>query len=208
MRIGFDVDGVLADFSTAYLNLTVRTIGKDLFQPGDAEDAPCWNWDLYRGYTKEEAGQVWDKIKSDPHFWRQLSTLPGAEILRMCIYDLQQRHEIYFITNRIGVQVKQQTEHWLEMRLGLDVPTVLISAEKGMCAAALKLDAYIDDNYMNILDVARSSPTTRAYLLNRRYNTVPNPEMPEVVTPALPAHVTRVRSVGQMLDYENLAGNL
>lgn len=220
MKIGFDVDGVLADFSTAFVQQYLRVTGKNLFQPGDAEDAPCWNGDLYRGYTKEEASQVWAAVIASPDFWLNLPALSGADTVAMVIADLERRHDIYFVTSRVGETAKKQTEKWLYHMLGTPKPTVLISSQKGFCAAALKLDVYIDDNYHNVLDVGTLTyeerrnkpkprwPVTRVYLLDKRYNRVGGPELPADSTPALPPNVTRVRSVGQALDYENIAGNL
>lgn len=202
MRIGFDVDGVLADFSNTYLRLVIKVTGRNLFHPGDGDDAPCWNWDTYRGYTKEEQRAVWDAIIGDKRgFWRNLPPLPGAEVLGMCIADLERRHDIYFVTSRVGEGAKRESEAWLRQHVGLDHPTVLISSGKGLCAAGLKLDAYIDDNYHNILDVATMRPECKSFLLNKRYNTIGSPELPAETTTPLPETVSRVRSVGQMLDY-------
>jgi len=52
-KLGIDVDGVLADFVTAYKNLYIATTGRDTFN-----GTPCWDFDLAAGYTKEERSVV------------------------------------------------------------------------------------------------------------------------------------------------------
>lgn len=190
MVIGFDVDGVLAAFVPAYQKLILKHSKLNLFQEGDDVNPPCWDWPQFRGYSESAIADVWRDIRADAHFWERLAPLQNTETLSMCVEDLQRRHDIYFITSRVGVRPKQQTEHWLRNYLGLQYPTVLISSKKGYAAAALKLDAYIDDNRDNIIDVATQSPATRAFLLDRAYN-----------AGTLPRDVTRVGSLGQMLDY-------
>lgn len=203
MRLGFDVDGVLADFSTAFIARYIRVTGKNLFHPDDAEDAPCWNWDIHRGYTDLERSAVWHTIMGDKvGFWRGLHPLPDAKTLWMCVRDLEQRHDIYYVTSRVGEHAKRETEDWLRVHIGAVAPTVLISSAKGVCAKALRLDAYLDDNYDNVLGVADESPTTRTFLLTKRYNTPGvSPELPLETTRPLPESVRRVKTLGQMLDY-------
>lgn len=199
MRIGFDVDGVLAAFTPAYQRLFIETTGVNLFAPGDDTDPPCWNWPEFRGYTKEQVSVVWDHIRLNPAFSRNLAPLPGARELRHAIADLERRHDVYFITSRVGVAVKRQTEYWLMEHLGYveETPTVLIvgSRTKGAMCKALRLDCYIDDNWDNVEDCACESPTTRTYLLNAAYNQQPllEDDCPLVI---------RVDSVAEMLDYE------
>lgn len=210
MRIGFDVDGVLANFIAAYQRLFVRISGVDLFQPGDDVNPPCWDWPQFRGYGDDIVASVWAHIGADPTFWARLAPLDGADTLSMCIADMEKRHDIYFITARFGKRDKQQTETWLRNYLGLPGPTVLISSDKGACAGALRLDAYIDDNLDNIRGVVQSNSDeqvtaniqgrppkfyTRPFLLNRAYN-----------QGIVESSYTRVRSVGQMLDYLNMEG--
>jgi 5'(3')-deoxyribonucleotidase len=196
---GFDVDGVLADFIRAFQCLIIDISGKNLFEPQDADNPPTWHWPQHRGYSNElmdfNTGPVWRHIKSSPDFWRELGEHDGASTLAMVIADLERKHDIYFVTNRQGDTAKQQTEEWLTEHIGLDAPTVLISEQKGMCAKALKLDAYIDDNLKNCLDVAERSPDTRCYLLTKAYN---QSDL------ALPESIRRVNTLGQMLDYELL----
>lgn len=174
-RIGFDLDGVFADFVSRYQRLFVIAEGKNLFHPEDNVNPPMWNWPQFRGYTDTEVKKVWKVINSSPTFWASLPETPHMETLRakwirLCGHG----NEVYFIANRTGQAVKLQTEKWLQDR-GLCLqfsPTVLIVKDKmkGAAARAFNLDAYIDDNYDNLIDVADHSPSTRLYLLNRSYN--------------------------------------
>lgn len=195
MRIGFDVDGVLADFIPAYQRLVVEVAGEDKFLPGDDRDPPCWNWPEARGYDSGTVAAVWQRIITSRNFWSRLEPLDGAGTLAMVMPHLKRHHDIYFVTARPGLDAKKQTEGWLALYVG-GMPTVLISKHKGAVAAVLGLDAYIDDNLENCLGVAAQSPGTRCYLLDRRYNQDP--------MLCLPKSIIRVDSVGQMLDYETL----
>ena len=159
-------DGVLADFTKAFQQLTIEVTGRNLYLPTDAKDPPRWAWSEYRGYTAEEMGKVWDVIKTSDDFHLSLAEEPGCSTLRMLLPDLSRYHDIYFITSRPGDSAKWQTEMWLQLHLGIVLPTVLISSTKGLSCKALKLDVYIDDNYDYVLDVARESPSTRCYLLD------------------------------------------
>lgn len=169
MVIGLDVDGVLADFNTAFINRVVEVTGRDLFPPRPF-DIPTWNYPEHFGYTKAETSKVWEEIKKDPEFW---STLPSYDETRSVLDALWVRRvlgdDVYFITNRMGVQAKKQTERWFRGMHRFENATVLLSAAKGTMAIGLQLDAYIDDRWENALDV--SVTTTRTFLLNRPWNT-------------------------------------
>lgn len=194
MKLGFDVDGLFADFCRRYRSITVQVTGVDLFQPGDEIHPPCWNWPEFRGYTAEQMKLVWTAIKLDPYFWSSLPDLPCAKTLRLNRDRLESGdHDIYFITDRPGVQAKRQTEIWLRTNTGFTHPTVIISAKKGAVAAALSLDAYIDDKWEHALDVVAQSPTTRMYLFNTSYN---------LGYPT--AELTRVTTVQQMLEMQGV----
>jgi hypothetical protein len=164
LRIGFDIDGVLANFNPAYIRLLNEIEGKN----APLDYAPQqWNYEADLGFSPETSREAWKRIGQSKHFWRGLAPMGQFSELNE-IND--ENHDIYFITARPGKDVKFQTEQWLEEELNYYRPTVLISALKGVCCYGLDLEVYIDDRLENILDVQGTSPSTRAYLITRSYN--------------------------------------
>lgn len=170
MRIAFDIDGVLAAFVPSYEMLFAQITGRDNFKPVAYDGPESWNWpsDHY-GYTKEETKQVWDTIKKSRTFWQNLPPTPGFGLFKGWWEQHEQEHEVYFVTARPGTDTKFQTEQWFIGHLG-EIPTVLISEEKGEVCHALGIEYYVDDKAENILDVQTKSPKTLAYLIDKQYN--------------------------------------
>lgn len=206
LRIGLDVDGVFADFSSAYMRLIIRLTGRDLFLENDWGHPPCWDWDLMRGYSEDERTLAFDTIATTPDWWFHLlpvGPLPCMETpaARMShAGDVFDAHEVYFISNRVGLHARSQTAQWIKLYMGIPEPTVLIVGHrvKGSTAKALNLDVYLDDNYDNCTDCLRESPTTRTYLFNRSYNVGPEINRVEQV------EQRRVHSIQEFLDCEGL----
>lgn len=182
-KIGIDVDGVLANFSFAYMHLIIRLTGKNLFPETDWKNPSCWDWDLVAGYTKEERKLAFASIAESNSF--NISLEPFHENvtpLRHNMKYLIDNHDVYFVTNRGGRTAKTQTEEWLRRyvapRGNYGECTAIITGHrvKGLICRALQLDAYIDDNYDNVMDCMIESPTTNTYLLNKSYNAQPPEE--------------------------------
>lgn len=145
VRLGIDIDGVLADFNDAYRRKLFEVTNEDRipvgFQPS------VWNYASEQyGYTKAQESATWEAIKRSSSFWLSLDPLEGAvrfldEVGRM----IDHGHEAVFVTSRPGFRAKQQTEEWLKWH-GLDAtPTVVIASVKGPVYAALGITDVLDD---------------------------------------------------------------
>lgn len=170
MIIGCDIDGVLADFNTAYIEVVKEVTGRDLFPAGySPADILTWSYPETFGYTTDEITRVWDHIKVATSFWYNLAPLPGAAEFGAWINNLRPYNDVYFITSRVGAMAQLQTMAWLINRVGVSAPTVLISSNKGLCCKALKVNAYIDDKNENCQDVVTSS-LGACYMLAQPWN--------------------------------------
>lgn len=178
LKIGFDVDGVLALFDTGYRQKLKQVSGKD-GTLGVSEEPPCWNWPTECGYTQEDDNAAWKAIKADERFWVSLPPMPQArQALTILSEAYNEGHEVYFITHRMGVNPHMQTSAWLVNNGYLGFPNVLVTGNKGPIAKGLQLTHFIDDKPENCVDVAAATlkvnslekPTTRVFCLNARYN--------------------------------------
>lgn len=195
MRIGVDIDGVLADFNKAFIERIIHVTKRDLF-PKRPFEIPTWHYAEHYGYSPAEVAQVWSSIATSSFFW---SSLPPYSDTQEALKYLGERirfgDDVYFITARLGIDAKKQTEQWLETHFPTaHVPplTVLISSQKDLCAEALDLDVYIDDRDLNVENVWKlRANMTRIFLMDRPWNR--NYQSP---------NVTRVSSVvGIALNY-------
>jgi uncharacterized HAD superfamily protein len=139
MKIGVDIDDVLAEFIPAFRMFCIQLYGKP-----ELNTWPCdWGWTNY-GLTEEQIANVWKYIASIKDFHSQLFPKLGTSRLR----DLDAAHELYFITARrqgLGERPAIQTAKWLENWFQLDHPQVIVAANKIPLIEALDLDAFVDD---------------------------------------------------------------
>lgn len=135
LRVGCDLDGTLADLSSAYRKVEERVHG-------------------------DSDGLVWDAIRTIDNFWVGLDPIEPGIVRRLFEVSMRSRWEVFFVTQRPGTagdSVQRQTQHWL-MNQGFDTPSVLtVPGSRGRAAQALDLDFLIDDLPRNCVDVASES---------------------------------------------------
>lgn len=179
--LGIDLDGCLADFTTAYIRLLQRISGVTCTLK-EGEEAPCWHFEEQVGFSSGHVAAAWQEIKQSRHFWETLAPYPETHpALHVLVMAMAEGHEVYFMTNRPGRSAHTQTVQWL-LRLGIRFPQVLICPEidlgddrgkvssKGIIAKGLGITHLIDDKIENCYAVLVDSPKTKVFVRDRRWN--------------------------------------
>ena len=205
VRIGFDMDGVLADFATAFRDVETRLFGGTPTVAAEAPEVEAQQEEaqeaaaLPPGSRRARCGGA--ATRCGTRFTARLisgrrcgRSDPGA-VRRIHALMIRYRWEVFFITQRPateGQTVQRQTQRWLVAQ-GFDLPSVLvISGSRGAAAAAIRLNFHVDDSAQNCLDVVSES-RARPLLI------VPEPDaVTEASAKRLKIGVAR--SIGEALD--------
>jgi hypothetical protein len=186
-RVAFDLDGVLADLDRAMLDLATRLFGSVELEPTGLDPSPPGSGrgtaveprgsdqaDATADSEEEQAipvpprmhlsrGQqrlLWDAARETENFWETLPELEKGAVARLTRLAEERGWEVVFLTQRpasAGDTVQLQSQRWL-VRQGFPLPSVfVVSGSRGQVAAALSLDAVVDDREDNCLDVAVES---------------------------------------------------
>jgi hypothetical protein len=182
LRVGFDLDGVLADLNAALvrqarltfpdteLHTTPQVV--DASPPSDAPDADREPGEVSPSslaLTSRQERQLWAEIKRTPNFWESLDETEPGIVKRLADTARAERWEVIFLTSRPksdGDIVQIQSQRWLRAK-GFEMPSVFVVAtSRGKIAASLELDVVVDDRPENCLDIAIDSKA-RAILIWR-----------------------------------------
>ena len=156
LRLGIDVDGVVADFRSAFRALAERELG---ITAKDAES------DL----TKADIERLWRAIAGMANWWLDVPAYEPDQIDRLYSRVRQSRWEVFFVTSRppsAGDSVQLQTQVWLE-RHGFFLPSVLTApaGARGELARCLRLDIALDDRIVNCLEITSASNSKAVMVL-------------------------------------------
>jgi hypothetical protein len=205
LRIGFDLDGVLADMDQAIVREATTLFGSTLARTahegpasmGDlgpeeiANDAPVRN---EMQLTARQRRQLWRHLRSIDNFWESLDEIEPGSVARLARMAENRRWEIIFLTRRpaaSGRTSQIQSQRWLEKR-GFPLPSVfVVTASRGLIATALTLDIVVDDTPENCVDVASDSKARTIAIFR-------NQETPPPIFSQMGIHV--VNSTAQCLD--------
>ena len=184
LRVGFDLDGTVADMYSALHREALALFGDDAVRkapyqatkpqevgseqnnkkPEDtskSEDDPKTT-DAMRELqlTGRQQMQLWDHVKKIENFWSTLPELEPGIIARIAKAAVERRWEVIFLTTRpstAGELVQMQSQRWLAAH-GFQFPSVyVVQRSRGKIADALALDAFVDDRPENCLDIAVES---------------------------------------------------
>lgn len=187
------MDGVLADFASAFRDVEARLFGPAADDPVEPPEEEEQRQERGILETRERYRAIWREIQGTEDFWRTLNPLEPGAVARLQELSIRYRWEVFFITQRpptAGDTVQRQTQRWL-VEQGFELPSVLaLSGARGAAIRTLRLDYHLDDSIENCLDAIADSKA-KTMLVS------PDPKDPASTRKL---GIACVRSISQALD--------
>lgn len=185
MRLGFDLDGTVADLQGALAREAARLFpgmdpaalprstaahasqaGAETACEAGADASPVFSMSALSSRQQKE---LWQAACARPNFWETLDEIEPGALARLSRLARERRWEVIFLTSRPetrGDTAQVQSHRWLSA-CGFDAPSVfVVHGSRGKIAASLALDVLVDDRPENCLDIAIDS-AARAILVWR-----------------------------------------
>lgn len=168
MTLGLDIDGVVADFITSFLQLLEARTGSGPIDPASITDP---NFMQHPFLTHEVVFECMERASYDPAFWRALDPLLSPEQWQV-LDRISRDHEVVFITHRWvrdTYDINQVTCDWLRSH-GIGKPLVYFTQEKkSLLVQKLNIELFVDDRHENCEDVATQTDAV-VFMPHRPYN--------------------------------------
>jgi hypothetical protein len=152
LRIGFDLDGVLADLDRAILDIAVGLFGPDQVQTSDAGARPR--------LTGGQSILTWTSALDTADFWETLAETEPGIVARLERDARACGWEVVFVTQRpatAGDPVEDQTRRWLASHGYPDARVVMADPARGATVGHLGLDVALDDRPENCASIVAQS---------------------------------------------------
>lgn len=164
MKIAVDIDGVLADWISAFLNFSNVVYGYN-DKPEDVEDWKMWECERISLSQKKFSDAF--AAFNEQRRWQSIKPIEGA-VETMCALD-NAGHTIYYITARPKGSERATAKFLLKNGFPLSGGLIFSdSGEKANIAERLGIDIGIDDKQSTICEYYKKNITT--ILINATYN--------------------------------------
>jgi FMN phosphatase YigB (HAD superfamily) len=185
MRLGFDLDGTVADLQGA-LALEARrlfpgvdpgTLPRSIAPQADGapagEVAPAFSMSAL---SQRQQRELWEAACARVNFWESLKEIEPGSLARLSRLARERRWDVIFLTSRPetrGDTAQVQSHRWLAAQ-GFEMPSVfVVHGSRGKIASSLQLDVLVDDRPENCLDIAIDSGARAILVWRGGEDTVP-----------------------------------
>jgi hypothetical protein len=220
LRVGFDLDGTVADMYAALHKEAEKLFGREQVtkaapktpakpaadgEPAKPEDATTNLAMDELHLTARQQMQLWDHVKRIEDFWTTLPELEPGIIARIAKAATERKWEVIFLTTRpstAGELTQLQSQRWLDAH-GFRFPSVyVVQRSRGKIADALGLDIFVDDRPENCLDIAVESKAKVVLIWYGDLKDVP-PGAKRLGVKAVNTISDAVTIIEQLDDYKN-----
>lgn len=179
MRVVVDIDGVLAEFNTAFHEL-LQDVGAAMRPLTPGRDPDCWDWPSPYGASADQEARAWQHVVSHPDWWETLDVHgdfsgPHALSDMHLLCQLVDLHEVTFVTHRKNARA--HTRQWLLDTFELPLDIQVIACPYGKAGVLVDLDpaVVIEDKPENLMGwlttcAERGFEGKRGLLVDRPWN--------------------------------------
>lgn len=142
VRVGLDLDGVVADWSGEAVRLLNVEKGYSL-----KADSPYWDY-IKDNVSPKDWRWLWNEAITDEKLFLKIWPLPGAS---KEITEIAKVSDILVMTNR-PVNARLDTLRWLE-KWRFSAPKEIHFFDYGESKSSVRADIYVDDSHKNATDL-------------------------------------------------------